>query len=303
MDKYKLTDYISYTEPLHPQIASLPFPPLASFQHVILYGPPGVGKYTKMLSIIHKYSTLKCEKRLLIDTTPPRYIKISDVHYEVDMELLGCNSKPLWNDIYEHIQGVIQSKYTDKHGIIVCKNFHKINHELLDIFYSYMQGSIKFILTTEAISFLPHNLISKCKVISIPRPSRDVYQSCLKVPIPETLTNMKTVLHRQPEVDPAKSVSMKLLHMIQTLKFTMAELREDLYTLLIFNLNIEQMCFTLITSLPCTLESKLRMIHETVLFLQYFNNNYRPIYHLEKYIYSLMTIVHNLKNINILPVH
>ena len=298
MDKYKFTDYISYTTPLHPEIASLPFPPLASFQHLILYGPPGVGKYTKMLSIVHKYSSLKCEKRLLVDTTPPRYIKMSDVHYEVDMELLGCNSKPLWNDIYEHIHGVIQSKYTDKHGIIVCKNFHKINHELLDIFYSYMQGSIKFILTTESISFLPQNLLSKCKILAIPRPSQEVYHQCLNVPIPETITNMKTIINHQPEVDQTKSVCTKLRQTIQTLKFTMADLREDLYTLLIFNLNIEHICLTLITSLS-TPDTQLRMVKETVLFLQYFNNNYRPIYHLEKYMYSLMTIVHNIKNINI----
>jgi hypothetical protein len=295
MDKHKFTDYISYTSPLHPKIAALSFPPIASFQHLILYGPPGVGKYTQMLSIVHQYSTLKCEKRLPIDTTPPRYIKISDIHYEVDMELLGCNSKPLWNDIYDHIHGIIQSKYTEKHGIIVCKNFHKINHELLDIFYSYMQGSIKYILITEAISFLPDNILSKCKVLSMPRPSRETYAACLNVPIPETITNLKTVMNRQPNIDPIQATCTKLLHSIKTLNFTMSELREDLYTILVFNLNVERICLYLITHLP----NKLQLVKETVLFLQYFNNNYRPIYHLEKYIYSLMTIVHNLKNINI----
>ena len=291
MDKHKFTDYISYTTPLHPKIAALSFPPIASFQHLILYGPPGVGKYTQMLSIVHQYSSLKCEKRLPIDTTP-RYIKISDIHYEVDMELLGCNSKPLWNDIYDHIHGIIQSKYTEKHGIIVCKNFHKINHELLDIFYSYMQGSIKYILITEAISFLPDNILSKCKVLSMPRPSRETYAACLNVPIPDTITNLKTVMNRQPNIDPIQATCTKLLHSIQTLDFTMSELREDLYTILVFNLNVERICLYLITHLT---ENKLQMVKETVHFLQYFNNNYRPIYHLEKYIYSLMTIVHEIK--------
>ena len=77
----------------------------------------------------------------------------------------------------------------------------------------------------------------------------------------------------------------------------MSELREDLYTILVFNLNMESICKTILTSLPGTPETKLRMVKETVLFLQYFNNNYRPIYHLEKYIYSMMSIVHNLKSI------
>ena len=30
-------------------------------------------------------------------------IKISDIHFEIDMELLGCNAKILWNDIFKSI--------------------------------------------------------------------------------------------------------------------------------------------------------------------------------------------------------
>ena len=58
-----------------------------------------------MLNIINQYSPshLKCERKLQINSETPYYIKISDIHYEVDMDMLGCNSKPLWNDIYTHI--------------------------------------------------------------------------------------------------------------------------------------------------------------------------------------------------------
>ena len=31
---------------------------------------------------------------------------------------------------------------------------------------------------------------------------------------------------------------------------------------------------------------------ETFSFLQYYNNNYRPIYHLENYLYSLINKIH-----------
>jgi hypothetical protein len=127
----------------------------------------------------------------------------------------------------------------------------------------------------------------------MPRPSRETYAACLNVPIPETITNLKTVMNRQPNIDPIQVTCTKLLHSIQTLDFTMSELREDLYTILVFNLNVERICLYLITHLKT--ENKLSMVKETVLFLQYFNNNYRPIYHLEKYIYSLMTIVHGIK--------
>ena len=293
MDKF--IDCLSYTKELHPKIMDLTFPPIQNFQHLILYGPQGIGKYTKMLSIVKRYSStqLKCEKRLQINTTPLYYIKISDIHYEVDMDLLGCNSKPLWNDIHTHIHEVIQSKYGDKHGIIVCKNFHKINHELLDIFYSYMQSDVKYIFLTEAVSFLPVNILSKCKILSMPRPTTYTYQQCLNVPIPPLVYNIKSVLHQRTDINPSKHICTKFLTAIVSLQFTMAELREDLYTILIFDLGVEKIIGHLITTLQATHMQKLAMIHETIRFLQYYNNNYRPIYHLEKYIYTLITIIHD----------
>jgi replication-associated recombination protein RarA len=292
MDKF--IDYL-HSSTLHPLIQQLQFPPVDKFQHLILYGPPGIGKYTQMLNIVKTYSPsqLKSEKKLLINTENPFYIKISDIHYEVDMDLLGCNSKPLWNDIYTHIQEIIQSKYTNKHGIIVCKNFHNINHELLDIFYSYMQSSIKYIFLTEAVSFLPITILSKCKVLSMPRPSTETYRACLNVPIPPVIKNIKNVIHNQPDINASLAMSLKLKHAITTLDFTMSDLREDLYNILIFNLGVEKICFYLLTEVG-THSDKPTMIKETILFLQLFNNNYRPIYHLEKYVYSLITIVHKL---------
>ena len=293
MDKF--IDYIHKTT-LHPKIENLTFPTVENFQHLILFGPPGVGKYTQMLNIINQYSPshLKCERKLQINSETPYYIKISDIHYEVDMDMLGCNSKPLWNDIYTHIHEIIQSKYTNKHGIIVCKNFHTINHELLDIFYSYMQSSIKYIFLTESVSFLPVTVLSKCKILSMARPSVSTYHSCLNVPIPPNIKNIKNILNNQEEINTSKTISLKLKHAITTMEFTMSDLREDLYNILIFNLDIEKICFYLLTNVECNHEDKKKIIVETILFLQLFNNNYRPIYHLEKYIYSFIEIVHKL---------
>ena len=36
------------------------------------------------------------------------------------------------------------------------------------------------------------------------------------------------------------------------------------------------------------------VIDETIKFLELFSNNYRPIYHLERYIYFLATIINEL---------
>ena len=48
--------------------------------------------------------------------------KISDIHYEVNMEILGCNAKILWNDIYCNIIDMINSSQ-QLQGFIICKNF------------------------------------------------------------------------------------------------------------------------------------------------------------------------------------
>jgi len=290
----KFNEYLSFEKSLHPKIMELPFPTIDNFENLILYGPPGIGKYTLMLSIIKRYSTLKCDSRLHIETIIPFYIRISDIHYEVDMDFLGCNSKHIWNDIHSHILDVIQNKHEDKRGIIVCKNFHKIKPELLDIFYSYMQDSVKYILLTESVSFIPANILSKCHILSVPRPSRDAYENCLNVPIPTVINNIKSVQLRQPTLEFSANMCKLLIDVITTLKFTMSDLREELYKILIFNMSIENICHVLLKTLGKTPKDKFDMVKETVQFLQYYNNNYRPIYHMEHYIYSLMRIEHGL---------
>ena len=48
---------------------------------------------------------------------------MSDIHFEIDMELLGCNAKTLFNELYYHIIEIFSTK-EGRNGIILCKNFH-----------------------------------------------------------------------------------------------------------------------------------------------------------------------------------
>ena len=76
------------------------------FKNLIIYGGSGVGKYTQMINIVKKYSLseLKYEKKISINCNKILYyFKISDIHYEIDMSLLGCQSKILWNEIFLQI--------------------------------------------------------------------------------------------------------------------------------------------------------------------------------------------------------
>jgi hypothetical protein len=280
---------------LHPELV-VEHVPYNDLKHTIFFGPTGVGKYTQMLNMIRPYSPsgLKVEKKLQIDSANIM-LKISDIHYEIDLEMIGCNSKQIWNDIYTIIVNIVQCKFPHKHGIIVCKNFHHINRELLDIFYSYIQSPIKFIFLSESISFIPHQMLVKCKVIPVRRPTAEMYKMCLNVTeLPPVITNIKSIIHGLPTTAPHVAICNKLLEFIQqSSEFSMNEIREDLYSVLVYNLGVDAMCIHFITNIQCPMPQKMAIVKETVLFLQYFNNNYRPIYHLEKYVYTIMCILKN----------
>ena len=166
------------------------------YTNIIFYGPPGTGKYTQSLNYIKKYSpsNLKYERKLNIQHNKKEYnFKISDIHFEIDMEILGCNAKILWNIIYNQIIDIISARES-KQGIILCKNFQFVHSELLDIFYSYMQTlyhmniNINFVILTTQVSFLPSNILNRCLIIPIKRPTKTTYNKCLKQKIPKAFS-------------------------------------------------------------------------------------------------------------------
>ena len=171
-------DYIQSVENynIHPELEKIydSYPQsIHKLESTIIYGASGVGKYSQMLYLLRKYSpsNLKYEKKLYIKSIKNEHIiKISDVHYEINMENLTCNSKQLFNDIYRNIIDCIETSNI-KYGIILLKNFHNIDYELLDIFYSYIQKNIntniiiKYIILTECISFIPNNILNAFKIL------------------------------------------------------------------------------------------------------------------------------------------
>ena len=125
------------------------------------------------------------KKKMIINSNKnEHYIKISDIHYEINMENLTCNAKTLFNDIYINIIDAIQV-HDKREGIILCKNFHTIDNELLEVFYSYMQKKIienftvKFILITESISFINKNILNVSKILYFPKLSVSNYNKFL----------------------------------------------------------------------------------------------------------------------------
>lgn len=195
--KYYDTHYEEYIQSvklhnIHPELKEVfdQFPKtIKELGNIIVYGPCGSGKYSQVLYLLEKYSPthLKYDKHVTINTEKQSYIyRISDIHYEIDMGLLGCHSKLLWHELFFQIVDIISMK-TEKHGIVVCKNFHMIHSELLEVFYSYIQHStklmpnmcLKFIIITEHISFLPNNILHCCEKIAVSKPTKQDYMDIL----------------------------------------------------------------------------------------------------------------------------
>jgi hypothetical protein len=267
-----------YTQSKYKQQFQLPSD-INDMTNLIFYGASGTGKYTQMLKSIQPLSPskLKYEKRLNVTFNKDIYLfKISDIHYEVDLALLGCNSKLLWHDIYMQIVDVVSSKQ-EKNGIIVCKNFHEIHSELLENFYSYMQYNpflyinLKFILLTNQISFIPDPILNSC--IVVPSSKNNFLFDCPPIHMPHKIICDKVV---QQMCDPEKLDFVKL--------------RDVLYDILIYNLDIHECIYYIVSELNC--RGKIANMSETMkqvyCFFQFYNNNYRPIYHLEKFVLQLI---------------
>jgi hypothetical protein len=349
-------DYISSVENynLHPELINTinQFPEkINKLENLIIYGPPGVGKYSQTLCLLKRYSPsdLKYEKKILANTEKQQYVyRFSDIHYEIDMSLLGCNSKILWHEIFFQIVDIISVKQ-EKIGIIMCKNFHLIHAELLEIFYSYMQQynhsqsniQIKFFLLTEHISFIPTPIVNVCQVVNVGRPLKEKYIEMFgkkSVLLPKTedrhflnhASDYKTITEpmnktskiiKAVDVDGilnlkdlryfAKVNSIEELpndafniicdniitEILSEKKINFIEFRDMIYDILTYNLDVVDCLWYILTyfieSGHLNNKNTSDILEKAYTFLKYYNNNYRPIYHLESILFYIVNKVRN----------
>ena len=307
--KYKETLFVEYINkikksPLHDldQIDKN-FPPTLN-KNMIVYGPPGVGKYSSVLYGIQKYSPtkLKYERKMKIPIDKKIYsMKISDIHYEIDIELLGCNAKIIWNKVYNNILDIISTK-SHLFGIIVCKNFHKIHSELLECFYSYMQTifyknlNICFILITEHMCFIPYNILNISSVISLKKPAKSLYKLRLKKDGDiNKITNIKDY-GDDTAIDFYKAKCSRIIDLMDhyTKDNFLMEMREALYNLLICNLDIGECIWFVLHHYVDKIKNMNSILLKLGDFLKLYNNNYRPIYHLERFFLYLCSDINGL---------
>jgi hypothetical protein len=79
-----------------------------------------------------------------------------------------------------------------------------------------------------------------------------------------------------------------------------AQLRELLYDILIYDFDVNECAWFLITELKrrglLHDENMSDVLMNTYRFLQYYNNNYRPIYHLENFVFMLVNTIGSNNN-------
>lgn len=351
--RYYETHYEDYLKSnkqfdIHPELASLLLQMPSSIDKLgnfVFYGPPGSGKYTQFLRFVESYSPsrLKYDKKIQAQTEKHTYTyRISDIHYEIDLSLLGCESKRMWNECFFQIVDIVSMK-PDKSGIILCKNFHAIHSELLDVFYSYMQHAntlnihLVFFLMTDHVSFIPNNIAQHCKLVRVKRPDPSAYTYLLNsdaAPVsdsipksdqfvskvsksyspkrvvnprtspwaPESILNLKETQYlslvsdnEQVPKDVFNIVCDNIIREMEKPKqLEFALFRDQLYDILLYGLDVTDCLWYVLYHFvqtgkltdPEKISAILSKVHT---FLKYYNNNYRPIYHLESMFLYIIT--------------
>jgi hypothetical protein len=330
---------------------------IADLKHIVIYGPIGCGKYTQALSIIRKYSTrdLKYEKKITVSNNKQLLLlKLSDIHFEVDFSILGCNSKVVWNDLYYQIREIV-SAMSNKIAIVLCKNIQCMHNELLDCFYTYMQTSIhhgvhlRFILITEQVSFLPNNILNTSYLIPVSRPSKTYYMRCLSnaddseifnyINVEDvtninllkqmdkllvsmvndndndnsnsnTITELKKSLFSDIKYKMKQYIPIcnELLEIIKSETINHLRMRELIYEIFIHKMSIYDCMWYILNEMinydtdnsggvGGIEQEKYLQVMDTILkhsytTFRYYNNNYRPIYHIENWLLNVREIIH-----------
>lgn len=281
---------------------------ISELSNLIFYGPSGVGKYSQMLNFIKRYSPteLKYERKITYkyNNKYDYTFKVSDIHFEIDIELLGCNAKILFNNLYYHILDVCNTRQRIN-NIIVCKNFHKIHTELLENFYSYMQSiehknlNLIFIFLTEQVSFLPSIILKRTKIISFSKPTLSNYKKITKNKelTDININNLKNMLSKNKNVDVYKKNIVKKIYntLINYKKLEFIKFRDNLYDLFIYDISLEetilQITFELIKNNYIDEKNYDKVVFENYIFLKKFNNNYRPITHVELFFFKIISVI------------
>jgi hypothetical protein len=164
---------------------------------------------------------------------------------------------------------------------------------------------MKFIILTDNISFISNDILTNTTVLSFGRPSKAKYDKVLEneaVKISSkkgevcNMKNMKMDLKDTPPYEMLCNVLIEFL--LDFDQFDVLILREHLYNMLIYNLDVYACVWYInkvLSKQTAYNENMKDIMTTTISFLKLYNNNYRPIYHLENYFLYVFNIIHEIE--------
>jgi hypothetical protein len=234
----------------------------------IMYCLNHLYNYNNVINLLTKISPsqLKYSRKILIGE---KYFNMSDVHFEIDFELLGVNEYNIFFEFYSHIKD--NFSYNKKIIYIVCLHFNLIKKELLEVFNTFFDTkNIKFIFCTNQYSFITDDIKENSILCKIPNKKPSVYNKTYKKACNDIITYIKTN------------------------KINLFKLRELIYTLLIKNYNLHDafqfIIFELISMSYINDSNINNVMKYYTKMIKQFNNNYRAIYHIEGFMLYLINL-------------
>ena len=147
--------------------------------------------------------------------------------------------------------------------------------------------------------------MDRCQVVPLKRPIKGDYIKATSKTLMGT-TNIKDIVNIKDIKGKIsylnninKSICDRIINKILNYKqIKFLEMRDNLYEIFIFNLDIHACLYYIIKELVnqkhITNENSEDIFIKLYKFLKLYNNNYRPIYHLESFIFYLCIKIHGL---------
>lgn len=241
-------------------------------EHILYYHHNHMENYANVLKDLQLQSpsSLKCYRKTFILYNQDEHIfKSSDIHIEIDFELLGVIEYGMFVEFIRHIEECINKPHT----YVMCLHFNNIQGELINVMYTFLnRPRITFLFLSDQISFLPPSILNNVKIVRSKSSKMSTYNTMYK-------TRMNEIVE----------------WMTNDEEHSFLEWREKAYQILIWNDSIYDSFSYLMEKL---IEKEyIEEKHLNIVFSNYYdiiymyNNNYRTIYHLERFI----TFLRNLK--------
>jgi len=146
-------------------------------EDLIVYGTNGSNKEEVVGSYLESISPsgLKYERKLVCETSRSQFfVRVSDIHYSLDLNLLGPAGLVMWNCIIDRIRESIAAS-GKREGLVVCYSVEGYSAETLDAIGQCLGDlmgrtvRVFFWFITSSMCCLPRRIAECCAVHRIPQ--------------------------------------------------------------------------------------------------------------------------------------